>query len=160
MLVTGNFLETYDAEVLRLVQQGEVPNPPVVATGVQGKTVCWHGKMFNLDDERLAGVRDAIGSRCLTASVLLVDVQRWISQGITESVESLLKSNYEKPMWYLGSMPPLILALRGRWVQWERVVDMKGLRWAERPHRTDLGPRVYHPVKDDGGLINDPRKLE
>ena len=119
-----------------------------VASGRQKLSTCTNARM-------LAGIKnrtlhEQLGNYCLTASVMLVDVQRWIDLEVTATVEKWLRLNYEskEALWYLGSMPPLILALAGKWLRWDSVIDMKGVSWQKRislpmSHHT----HIFHPVK-------------
>jgi len=149
MYLDGDTLVVHD--VATLYDAALTHSLHAVASAKQLRKNCVWKKMINVKDHRLQGL-DVDGSdECLTASVMIVDVKRWRQRNITAEVERWIASNVNEKLYYLGSMPPLMLAL-GR--EWERlptgaVVDMKGIKCC--PKSQDVIWRhavVLHPVKD------------
>lgn len=124
--------------------------------------------VFNFSDARLLAAKPANMSisiwkrrKCITASVLIIHLKRWHARQLTRAVEGWMQSNVEGMqdgrgrLWRLGSMPPLILALREEWERLPpaRVVDMKGRFCCSQNHSALWAQAVLlHPTKQ----INTP----
>ena len=128
-----------------------------VASGVQRSDVCWFGKMVRVADPMLRNFSLNPHEKCLTASVMIVHIDRWLRYRLRERIEDLLRLNTERQLWYLGSMPPLMVALGHR--GWERlppsqIVDMKArVCCAPSEEATWREAVLLHPVKQLGPTL-------
>ena len=128
-----------------------------VASGVQRSDVCWFGKMVRVADPMLRKFSLNPHEKCLTASVMIVHIDRWLRYRLRERIEDLLRLNTERQLWYLGSMPPLMVALGHR--GWERlppsqIVDMKArMCCAPSEEATWREAVLLHPVKQLGPTL-------
>ena len=86
---------------------------------------------------------------CLAASVMLINVSTWLARNTTGEVERLLAANAENKLWHLGSMPPLVIALRGGgWATLAGVADGKGSSCSTRGRFNASGAALVHTFKD------------
>ena len=123
---------------------------PLALAGKQEKKWCTLGKMLLLDDPRLSRLGLKPDGACITASAMVYNTSAWAAANMTAKVERLLAENAKAKLWHLGSMPPLMVALHGRWTSLPSsiVKDGKGsdCSWLQR---TDEGsrPLLVHPFK-------------
>ena len=119
---------------------------PIVSAGVQRLQNCRMDRMLLLNDPRLAGLGLRPDDPCLTASVMLVNISAWIAANTTQRVEMYLAQNAVKKLWHLGSMPPLMIVLAGKWAQLPGIADGKGSN-CESVGRY-RGSLLVHPFKE------------
>jgi len=123
---------------------------PLALAGKQDKKWCTLGKMLLLDDPRLAGLGLKPNGACITASAMVYNISAWAAANMTATVERLLAENAEAKLWHLGSMPPLMVALHGRWkpLPSSIVKDGKGsdCSWLQRTGEGSR-PLLVHPFK-------------
>ena len=124
---------------------------PLALAGKQEKKWCTLGKMLLLDDPRLGGLGLKPDGSCITASAMVYNISAWAAANMTATVERLLAENAEAKLWHLGSMPPLMVALHGRWkpLPSSVVKDGKGsdCSWLEQRTGEGSRPLLVHPFK-------------
>jgi len=142
------YLDT-DTYISRDMQELFRPPLPLAAMGAQNLDKCSLGKMLLLNDERLKQVGIKEEDACLTASVMLVNITAWTHLHITDSVEHWLAANAASKLWHLGSMPPLMVALHGKWrpLGGDIVGDLKGVNSCSALCESIEKCVVAHPFK-------------
>eukprot|EP01031_Cornospumella_fuschlensis_P030160 gene30160-36434_t len=95
-----------------------------IAAGLS-EDYCNIGKVLRVQHPQLLHLHLDRYQPCLTASVLMIDIERWLAQRLTEKVESYILQNNEHELYLLGSMPPLILAVQTNFTVIPQVYDGK-----------------------------------
>ena len=125
---------------------------PLAMAGEQKIKSCTVGKMLLLDDMRLRSLGLEPHGTCLAPSVMVYNTSLWLATNMTTTVERLLAQNAAAKLWHLGSMPPLMVALHGRWTAFPSsiVSDGKGsdCSWLQRSGWPGGRlPTLVHPFK-------------
>jgi len=116
---------------------------------------------YNMKDKRVKDVSLSKDDPVLASSVLIVNRSRWLHENRTAQIEYWLEQNWKKPLWYLGSLPPLILSFQKNWeiLPAEFARDWKGHSCCPpRYHNSELFDNrstVLHPFKEaqDPGIF-------
>jgi hypothetical protein len=100
---------------------------PLASFGVQNQHTCTADKMLLLHDERLKHYKINKHDPCLASGVMLVNISLWVAENITSKLEEALVMNAQHKLWHLGSLPPLMVVLHGKWISLaHKVMDGKG----------------------------------